>query len=705
MTPDDLVAQRATVSNQIGGSAQISGVTVLAGSVTGGIHHHRATPAPQIPVPRQLPRVPAHFTDRVHEVAALDAARAAGATLVVVSGIGGVGKSALATRWLERHDFYRGGHLYADLKRYAAPEPILQQWLRALGLERPPADLQELTGLWRSFTASRVVAVELDNATTAEQVRPLLPAGTRSMTVVTSRTSLWDLAVDGAVLHRLGPLGRPAALDLLARLAGAERVAAEPDAAERLAAVCAYHPLPLVLAGARLATRPERGIAAVAEALARSTTTHSNHEDSARMAITAGLEANYDGLEENAKRVYRRLGLLPIEDIDPEMIAVICRVAWGDAEWLLEVLADEQLLEPLAPDRARPVRYRLSTPGREHAELLAERTDDEASRGRALRRLAEWMLATAAQAQLRLTPAQATLQQQDAPPPPDRVPFADDAGAMAWLESHEKNVLGVLRTAQNRGWDDIVWRLVDAYWPFFLRRHPYALWIEAHDIALASAQRTGNQAAVRQMLNSGAIGLSSAGRLDQAITWYTSALETARAGSDLRDEGQALLGLGACHYEAARPRQAEPYLHEAIALWDGCGYPRGVALATIVLGEIALTADDPQRAQGLFANARCTLLAAEDSYDAARALALYGRARALAGDPATGIGEMKAAAGVFEAAGSTRWLARVLEMLGTTHQEGGDSEAARPYYQRAAELMAPIRPADAERIERLEQAL
>ncbi|MFE2639434.1 tetratricopeptide repeat protein [Streptomyces scopuliridis] len=690
-----------TTSNEISGSAWLSGLVVQARDVHGGLHHHAAPQ--QLPTPHQLPRLATHFVNRTEEINTLDEARRAGSGLVVISGLVGVGKTALAARWLSSITDAARPELYAELSGPAGParpEDVLQPWLRAFGIDRPPAGLRELSALWRSVTAARPVSVLLDTVSDADQVPPLLPAGTSSMTVVTSRRALWELAVDGAAALSLGPLDPRSSIKLLARFTGEERIAAEPEVAAVLANRCAHLPLPLVLAGARLKSRPHRSLAAAADALV-----HPRREDPVRMAISAGLTETYASLGAAAQYVYRSLALLPVGAADPDMVSTACRLGRDDAERLLEVLADEQLLT-LGTSYVGPgPRYQMASAVHEHALALAERHDEPEERQRLVGRLCEWMLATAAQAQLRLTPAQATLQQQDAPPPPDRVPFADDAGAMAWLESHEKNVLGVLRMAQTQGWDDIVWRLVDAYWPFFLRRHPYALWTETHEIALDSARRTGNQAAVRQMLNSGAIGLSSAGRLDQAITWYTSALEAARVGSDRRDEGQALLGLGACHYEAARPRQAEPYLHEAIALWDGCGYPRGAALATIVLGEIALTDGDPERAQGLFANARCTLLAAEDSYDAARALALYGRARALAGDPATGIGEMKAAAEVFEAAGSTRWLARVLEMLGTTHQENGDSEAARPYYQRAAELMAPIRPADAERIARLEQTL
>lgn len=369
------------------------------------------------------------------------------------------------------------------------------------------------------------------------------------------------------------------------------------------------------------------------------------------------------------------------------------------------MLADEQMLELLPADAARPARYRLPGAAREHARLLAQRHDAQPVRERILRRLAEWMLATAAQAQVRLTPAQATLQQLDPPPVPDRVPFEDEAGAMAWLASHERTLPGVLRTGQERGWDSIVWRLTDAFWPLFLRQQNYALWAEAHEIALASARRAGHPAAVRQMLTSGAIGLKNAGRLTQAIAWYTDALVAAREAGDTRDEGQALHGLGTCHFEAGRPEQAESYLNEAIALWDACGYPRGVALATIVRGEIALAADEVERAMGMFAAARCTLLAVADLFDGARALALYGHARALTGDIETGIAEMEDAARTFERGGGNRWHARVLELLGNAHRDRLDPETARQCYRKAAELYAAIRPADAERLRQLERAL
>ncbi|MEV7869171.1 hypothetical protein AB0P17_24475 [Streptomyces sp. NPDC088124] len=224
--------------NEIGGSAQLTGLAVQAHTVFGGIHHH--VPAAPLPLPRQLPFLVRHFTDRDEDRLLLDVARASGACLFVISGIGGVGKSTLAAQWLSQQG-HHDGEFYADLSgplKPVTPAVVLRRWLRAVGIDRQPADLAELTGLWRSVTAARTVAVLIDGADDPAQVRPLLPAGAASSTVVTSRSGLRDLAVDGAVLHPLRAFSLPAAVQLLARMAGDHPIASAPEAAALLAEAC-----------------------------------------------------------------------------------------------------------------------------------------------------------------------------------------------------------------------------------------------------------------------------------------------------------------------------------------------------------------------------------------------------------------------------------------------------------------------------------
>ncbi|MFD4525558.1 tetratricopeptide repeat protein [Streptomyces sp. NPDC058470] len=687
-----------TTSNEISGSAWLSGLVVQARDVHGGLHHHAAPQ--QLPTPHQLPRLTPHFVNRTEEISTLDEARRAGSSLVVITGLVGVGKSALATRWLSSTTDAARPELYAELSGLAGParpEDVLQPWLRSFGIDRPPAGLRELSALWRSVTAARPVSVLLDNVSDADQVPPLLPAGTSSMTVVTSRRLLWELAVDGAAALSLGPLDPRSSIALLARFTGEERIAAEPEAASLLADRCAHLPLPLVLAGARLKFRPGRSLGAAAGALV-----HPRREDPVRMAISAGLTETYASLGAAAQYVYRSLALLPVGAVDADMVGAACRLERDDAERLLEVLADEQLLTPGTSYVGPGPLYRMGAAVHEHALGLAERHDGLEERQRLVGRLCEWVLAIATQAQRLLTPSQATLRSHlpagaDAPPV-----FSDSRGAMTWLEERESDLPAVLEAAVASGADELTWMLVDAFWPLFLRRHPYALWIQAHEVGVAAAGRTGNAAAVRQMLLSGAIGLSSAGRLKESLTWYGQARQAAQAEGDVRDEGQALLGIGACHHEGGRPAQAEPYLTQAVALWTSCGYRRGVALATVLLGEISLTRGESSEALERFAIAHSVLAGIGDSYDAARALALQGHTRVLLDDLEIGVTELQNALTVFAAANSTRWQARTLEMLGGAYRIRGSEHAARDCFRQAAELVEVIRPEEAERLRRLE---
>src|SRR2546423_2773711 len=119
----------------------------------------------------------------------------------------GVGKTALALHWAHavRPEF-PDGQLWADLHGYgplrpAEPARVLEQFLRALGVPGAeiPADADARSAMFRSRLAGRRVLVVLDDAASAEQVRPLLPGRPGCLVVVTSRGRLAGLGIrDGA---------------------------------------------------------------------------------------------------------------------------------------------------------------------------------------------------------------------------------------------------------------------------------------------------------------------------------------------------------------------------------------------------------------------------------------------------------------------------------------------------------------------------
>jgi DNA-binding SARP family transcriptional activator len=217
------------------------------------------------------------FTGReaaVTEVEGLLEARQGTAIVIsAIAGKAGVGKTALAVHVAHRlRRRFADGQLYVNLRGAEAqaldPAEVLAGFLRALGVEGGAIaeGLEERVRQYRSGLADRQLLVVLDNAASEAQVRPLLPASRGCAALITSRAHLGGL--EAAHLLTLEVLEAEQAVALLAKLAGPERVAAEPEAAQAIVQLCGRLPLAVRIAGARLAARPQWRLALLAERLA-----------------------------------------------------------------------------------------------------------------------------------------------------------------------------------------------------------------------------------------------------------------------------------------------------------------------------------------------------------------------------------------------------------------------------------------------------
>ncbi|WP_433376200.1 BTAD domain-containing putative transcriptional regulator [Streptosporangium sp. CA-115845] len=229
--------------------------------------------AEEFVIPSQLPPQALPFTGRAAELAVLDDAlrfspEATGPGTVVVTGLGGFGKTALALRWAHRGIAqFPDGQLFADLQgdegaTALAPGVVADRFLRALGVAGHliPEDLSEKLALYRSRTARRRLLVVLDNARDSAQVIPLLPGGAHCRVIVTSRDPLDEfVARQGAHREFVRPLGFEESRALAVMLVGAARMEAEPQAMARLAASSSGCPLTLRMAAARLCSGSYRG--------------------------------------------------------------------------------------------------------------------------------------------------------------------------------------------------------------------------------------------------------------------------------------------------------------------------------------------------------------------------------------------------------------------------------------------------------------
>jgi tetratricopeptide (TPR) repeat protein len=711
--PQDMTAAShgttAGQHNTIAGGASLAGPVVQARDISGGIHVHAYGARAEPPPPRQLLPPPHHFTGRDADLRALDALRAAQPrALIVVSGAAGVGKTALVSRWLGGLCAdHPAGQLYADLKGHADEEPadpgaVLGQFLRAFGVDQVPAALAEQAALWRTLTAARAVAVHLDNAYSAAQVRQLVPASPAALTVVTSRRRLTALGVDGAAFHQVEVLDPAAAVELLSRRLGRERVTAEPETAYRLARLCGGLPLALCVAAARGAARPRQPLSALTRAMSGESRRLTALAADGDLAVRTALDHSYAALPPGTAAGYRRLGLLFTTDFGRDAVAAVCALPPDRAEELIDELVEVNLLEELGEDRVR-----LHDLVRLHALERAAAEEPPQEREAAVRRVLDWYLASATAAKRLLAPALRRLRRDYAGPPPQPRQFADADDALAWLDAEQARLMAAVRTAAERGLHATAWQLVDSMQPLFLRLRPYDLWTEAHRVGLAAAEQAGHPEGVSQMLTTGAGGLCNAGLYDEAADWLGRAVDGARRDGDRRAEAQALHGLARSHRLAGRLERATALFRQALAIREAIGHTRGAALTRLCLGDIALDTGDPAQAIALLTRARADLLAVPDPYDAARALAFLGRAHAADGvrDFATAERQLHEALEEFARAGSVHWQARVVEMLGQTAADRGDTEGARDRYEQSLARYAPVSPSDARRLEARLRAL
>ncbi|MFF2774744.1 BTAD domain-containing putative transcriptional regulator [Streptomyces sp. NPDC058052] len=297
------------------------------------------------------------FTGRSRERAVLGrllAARpaAAGPRRCLITGMAGVGKTALAVHALHAaRDAFPDGQLYADLTGpYGTPEDprdVLVRFLRALGTEPPDSavdDLGELVRIYRTRTADRRLLVLLDNASEHAALAPLLPAGPRCAVLVTGHVHL--AAETGPTVLALAPMNRAESLALLTATAGRARTTAEPAAAERIVDLCAGLPLALRIAGARLAARPHWSVARLAQRLAAEPTRLAELAFG-RLDVAGALARLLRRTDTESREVLTRLTALGPRPFTPDSAAAALGLPVPRAEDLVERLADACLLEPL----------------------------------------------------------------------------------------------------------------------------------------------------------------------------------------------------------------------------------------------------------------------------------------------------------------------------------------------------------------------
>lgn len=556
---DDAHGRPPAVHNDLSG--QVVGNVAQIGYVNQFVHNAPA-PAP-VAIPRQLPPTPSGFVNRVADLVRFDSLLEENTPLtVVVSGLGGVGKSATSRRWAHQvSDRFADGQLYADLQG-AGVSDVLGGFLRALGVHEQwiPASLSERTALYRSRTADLKLLVLLDDVEHVAQVVPLLPASTASAVVVTSHRQLSALVVEGATSIPLAPLETSEGVRLLTAMIGQERAEREPEAVAELARLCGGLPIALRVAGARLMQRQAWPVRKLVAELS----------DKRRLTLVGAVfEAAYEALPLAARRLYRVMGLLPVTGFCPELAAA---TGDADAEDALEALLEANLIEEIGVER-----YRFHDLVKLHASAGAEQeTDREA----VLHRAVSWyagMIATADHLimgqRVRLAPPPGPLEHQSL--------FTTPGEALDWLDAERGNVLALLRVASAAGWDEPVWQSAEALWALYHHRKHYADWLEASRLGALSAQRLGDRAAEARMRNQLVRAHLELGEVAAAETELARAEEVA---DDPRMRAVVVESWGKIDLAHGRFDAAAERFDQALRIHEEIGNPRGVGLQTYQVG-------------------------------------------------------------------------------------------------------------------------
>ncbi|PVC87639.1 regulator [Streptomyces sp. CS090A] len=680
-------------------SGTVHGFVVQAGSVQGGIHVSGGAAREEVPPPWQLPPS-VRITDRTEELRALEVHRCRATedghpTLAAVSGLGGVGKTAVALAWLHtlRPEF-PGGQLYADLGAQAPDGPadpgeVVGRFLRALGVpagQVPPA-LGERVALYRSLTADRRLVVLLDDAATAAQVRPLLPAG-RCVTAVTSRRRMPGLSLDGGHVLHLDPLSPEAAVELLDSTLADGRVAAQPEEARALVLLCAGLPLAVRIAGARLAARPRQGITAMVRALSE------EHERLEALAIEgdhdvrAALDLSYQGLPPAAARLYRLLGLHPGREFGGPVARALLGEEAVDA---LDALYDANLLVDVA-EASGGERYRFHDLVRLHAAARAAQDESSEERTAALLRIGHHYLANARRAEEIIEPERASLERDFEPECVVEEDFGQRGAeaALDWLEGELPNLMAVVRIARPVGAPELAWQLTDALWPLFPRRKRYREWHEAHQEGLLAAEEAGNEEAVCRMLTSGALGKLASGAHAEGLEMFERAAASFQERGDALGHARTLNYRGLAHQRLGRPDRAAELFARAAGTLPACGDLRAGALARLNLADVAFSQGRYEEAVVDAEAARLTLEAAGDPYNAARAAGLTGRACVGLGRLGHAEAELSAALSALRAQAAEFEAARVLGGLAQLSERRGQPHQARQFYREALSLYSSV---------------
>ena len=538
--------------------------------------------------PAQLPAGSRHFIGRQREQAEMAEqlrTGAGGVVTIAVDGIPGVGKSALAVHWAQLvADDFPDGQLFVNLRGFDEREQVgaaeaLTGFLTAVGVPQQeiPSALADLTALYRSVMWSRRMVVVLDNAWSVDQVRPLVPGGSGSLVIVTSRKRLTGLAAqdDAHLISLAEPTWDEARAAMRHRL-GDGRAASDPAALDDLIALCGRLPLAMSIVAARAAAYPNETLGSIAAELrADGPSLDAFSGDEPEWDLRTVCSWSYGRLSAGAARVFRLLSVHPGPDISRGVVASVAGVEPRHAGRLV----GELILTGLLSEH-RPGRYTFHDLIRLYATELAAGAGAE--RTVALTRLINHLQLTAQSADELLMPPLGTRIVEApvegvAPETIDGLP-----AAVAWFAAEMpvlERMVGTMRVPGFRPW-----QLASTVVAYCQRVGEFRTWHAMAVAGLDAAVESQDELGQAYMLRMRAGPEMFTGDAEAAVDTLDCALELFQRLGAGAEPGHVLRNLGWAHYLCARfDRALDCYQRAETILARDAGV-RGQALALTGIG-------------------------------------------------------------------------------------------------------------------------
>nr|WP_281172137.1 helix-turn-helix domain-containing protein [Amycolatopsis benzoatilytica] len=513
--------------------------------------------------------------------------------MAVIHGPPGVGKTALALEaghaLAER---FSGGCLYVNLRGTSSqplcPSRVVYRLLRAFGVDERavPAAEDERVALYQSLLADQEVLVILDDASDEAQVRPLFAASSGSAIVVTSQSTMSGLSVR----HRipLSTLDQGSGLELLASVVGSGRVAAELDAARRVVDHCGGFPLALVIAGNRLASRPNWGISHLADQL-KDERRRLSLLAAGDLQVRAAFEVSYRQLGVLTARIFRLLALTLGPDASAEVLAVLAGQSRETCEASLEELVDSSLLKI----GCEAGRYRCDTLLRIFARERLEQDERPEDITAAAKRLREWSLAVVQKAAQVIDSGKAGAAL--AAPGPD--PVHDRVSAMRWLDHEAETWFFALRNAALHHEHRLVLAVTRSIFWYSVRWGTGRLWAAVYTMGVNAARALEDAEATVEQLNLLAWTQHQlCGRVAEAQVTNDLATAAAAEAEDVVGEAWAWYGRASIERCSTSARSALHLARHSVALFSRAGDADGHHLALSLLGSLLQTLGDFEEA-------------------------------------------------------------------------------------------------------------